>query len=729
MFRARLIQLVAGAALVGLLAAAAAFAPGINSGRQELNMIGTESAHENTPPEYAFAIQAFGAFRSLVCDIAFIRAEELKEEGRYYEAMQLANWICQLQPRFPAVWSFQAWNMAWNISVTTFTPEERWNWVYNGVRLLRDEGLRYNPRSLNMYKQLAWIFNNKMGENVDEFHMTYKRQWAWRMHLLFGNPPDPMESYRPDQPFEPLPGGIGTGELVESAEKAAAQRELKEQLRAEREGGEYRPGPTAPAAAAGPPEQPTQYEIARKAAWLRIKAIADAPRTLKALYAQTPETVEMVAELRRLGVRIDDERLDEDRYMRPDGLALSFFDRYRQLADPVARIAAFRRDAGAQPDAQAELLQEFDRIVGVRDKLPAGLALLRFLQGKVLREVYKLDPEKMARVTQTFGPVDWRTVDSQSLYWIMEALIRADETVASFRNDRTNTARILFFSLRNLYLRNKITFEPNRTNINYSYLNLAPDLNFVEPLHQAYRIYGPLIDPDPGRGGAGETYRPGHISFLSEAIQILYFADRRREAERYYEYLRETYYTTDTAELNPLFNKTLRDFVVDNFREAAETRRGAESAISGLLISAYNQLADGNATLYANLVRQAGDIHETYMRDKWRRGSDRQQLPPFVEMEADVLAAYLTEPSVSYSMTLRKAALWEAAPLPLKQMIYDAILPWLQSECEVRKYDVGEFDVQKAFPEPPGMDEYRRTRGEREQAPPEDQVETPAQPL
>ena len=130
---------------------------------------------ENTPPEYAFAIQAFGAFRSLIVNIAFIRAETYKEAGRYYDAMQLASWICQLQPRFPSVWAFQAWNMAWNISVTTFTAEERWNWVYNGVKLLRDDGIPYNPRSIELYKQLAWIFNNKMGENLDDHHWNYKR--------------------------------------------------------------------------------------------------------------------------------------------------------------------------------------------------------------------------------------------------------------------------------------------------------------------------------------------------------------------------------------------------------------------------------------------------------------------------------------------------------------------------------------------------------------------------
>lgn len=181
----------------------------------------------NPPPEYAFAIQAFGAFRSILTDIAFIRAEEFKRKGRYYDAMQLHEWICQLQPRFPSVWEYCSWNMAWNISVTTYTPEERWNWVYNGVKLIRDEGLKYNPRAVNLYKQIAWIFNNKMSEFVDEHHYTYSCYWAWRMHLLFGPPADPLGDYRPGGEVMSLENVLKDDALLEATKKARALQEAR----------------------------------------------------------------------------------------------------------------------------------------------------------------------------------------------------------------------------------------------------------------------------------------------------------------------------------------------------------------------------------------------------------------------------------------------------------------------------------------------------------------------
>ena len=113
------VQLTALACCAALVFAASTLTPNINQGRKDLNIIGTESVVQNAPPEYAFAVQAFGAFRSLLTNIAFMRAEEYKEQGRYFDAYELGKWICTLQPRFPSVWEFVSWNMAWNISVNT----------------------------------------------------------------------------------------------------------------------------------------------------------------------------------------------------------------------------------------------------------------------------------------------------------------------------------------------------------------------------------------------------------------------------------------------------------------------------------------------------------------------------------------------------------------------------------------------------------------------------------
>ena len=93
-----------------------------------------------------------GTLRALAIDFAFIRMEQLKQEDKYYELDKLSTLICKLAPRFPTVWSYCAWNQAYNISVTQYTPQGRWYWVRNGIELLRKEGIPYNEKSIGLYR-------------------------------------------------------------------------------------------------------------------------------------------------------------------------------------------------------------------------------------------------------------------------------------------------------------------------------------------------------------------------------------------------------------------------------------------------------------------------------------------------------------------------------------------------------------------------------------------------
>jgi hypothetical protein len=130
-----------------------------------------------------------GAFRGLVVDILWLRADKLKEEGQFFDAKQLAEWITVMQPRFAAVWDFHGWNMAYNISVAVpnTQPEERWRWVRNGYEIIRDKGIEKNPHSIILYRSLAWIFQHKISGVADDCHMYYKRELALAMRPLLGD--------------------------------------------------------------------------------------------------------------------------------------------------------------------------------------------------------------------------------------------------------------------------------------------------------------------------------------------------------------------------------------------------------------------------------------------------------------------------------------------------------------------------------------------------------------
>jgi hypothetical protein len=160
----------------------------IHNARKEMGLVANEPL-ENAPPSLAFATVAMGAFRGLVVDILWMRADNLKQEGKFFDAKQLAEWITLLQPRFAAVWDFHAWNMAYNISVAipNTQPEERWRWVRNGYELLRDRGIKENPNSILLYRSLAWIFQHKIGGVSDDSHRYYKKELALSMRELLGD--------------------------------------------------------------------------------------------------------------------------------------------------------------------------------------------------------------------------------------------------------------------------------------------------------------------------------------------------------------------------------------------------------------------------------------------------------------------------------------------------------------------------------------------------------------
>jgi hypothetical protein len=173
-----------------LLAAALLFSSGqfqksLNRDRAQLGLTHTDVL-ENAPPMLAFTTVALGGFRGLISNFLWIRSNDLQQDDKFFEAAQLANWITDLEPHFTQVWLFQAWNMAYNISVKFKDFPDRWHWVENGIELLRDQGLRYNPDEPLIYRELAWFFQHKMGQNLDDANIYYKTEWAKEMTPLFG---------------------------------------------------------------------------------------------------------------------------------------------------------------------------------------------------------------------------------------------------------------------------------------------------------------------------------------------------------------------------------------------------------------------------------------------------------------------------------------------------------------------------------------------------------------
>jgi hypothetical protein len=171
----------------------------LNVDRKELGLTRVDPL-ENAPPVLAFTTVALGSFRGLIANALWMRLSTLQEEDKYFEMVQLADWITKLQPHMVAVWQFQAWNMAYNISVKFQDHEDRWHWVKRGVELLRDEGLHYNPNETRLYRDLSWLYQHKIGANLDDAHMTYKLRLAQEMQRVLGPHGDIKDLLDPTTP-------------------------------------------------------------------------------------------------------------------------------------------------------------------------------------------------------------------------------------------------------------------------------------------------------------------------------------------------------------------------------------------------------------------------------------------------------------------------------------------------------------------------------------------------
>ena len=132
---------------------------------------------ENAPPILAFTTVALGGFRGLISNALWIRANDLQEDDKIFEMVQLADWITKLEPHFGQVWLVPGVEHGLQHLRQVQRPGRPL--ALGAARhsiCLRDDGLRWNPDETLLYRELSWIFQHKMGNNLDDAHTFTKRR-------------------------------------------------------------------------------------------------------------------------------------------------------------------------------------------------------------------------------------------------------------------------------------------------------------------------------------------------------------------------------------------------------------------------------------------------------------------------------------------------------------------------------------------------------------------------
>ena len=615
--------LVAAACFVG----AGLFVGPVNTIRQERQLVPDPEAIGTLPPDIAL-LGKLGTFRALAIDWASIRADRLKEEGKTYEALQLHLTVCRLAPRFSKIWANAAWNMAYNISVSQYTPEARWQWVQNGIKLLRDEGIRYNPKAVELYKELAWIIWHKIGGYLDDEHLNYKKAFAVEMERVLGPPPVTVSD---EEYFD----------------------------------------------------------------WFR--KIVDAPRDFEELLRSDTQVARLAARLDKAGLGAPNSLLDfMARNIRPELRVEDLLTDKPNLGPLRARRLEIITDP-----KEAEAL---DRLVAA-------------VRSQVLREQYRLDLDWMMDLMEgQYGPLDWRNAFSHGLYWSSWGDKVCRTQGASNLSDKMNTARLVFFALQSLVTRGKLVLWPDFDDPFASYVAFTPDTRYIPYLYETYlRLGKEHFGDHPAfkEGTPGPNYMNGFVSNMHNWIQLLYLEGGERnlaQAENFYAWLRENN-PHPGGSTQEQYLVTLHDFVLGNTREQLLTYKAASGIIRSLIDRAIKYYSLGQSEAAVTSLKRARFCYETWMADTRNDRNDRRRMQTPRLILRDQIEAYVKSAQIG---PLFKATLWAALPLEQRQMVYDRLQPHFERLCQTRNPP---WAVGRAFPEPPGMETFRKQqieyRGER----------------
>lgn len=116
-----------------------------------------------------------GSFRGVLVDFLWIRGIARFEEKKFYELLAINNLIAKLQPQFPSVWIFQAWNMSYNIAHEWESPENKWKWIKAGLEFA-EKGAVKNPTSGDLFFEIGYIYFHKFDSVSFKYTDFYRKQ-------------------------------------------------------------------------------------------------------------------------------------------------------------------------------------------------------------------------------------------------------------------------------------------------------------------------------------------------------------------------------------------------------------------------------------------------------------------------------------------------------------------------------------------------------------------------
>ena len=641
----------------------------------QAEMTYTDRAEDNDRWEVSAGI-AMGAFRGVFVNLLWIRANDMKEAGKFYEAVELAKGITRLQPRFPRVWVFHAWNLAYNISVMTKSREERWNWVNQGIQLLRDQAIPANPNDLLLHKELAWIYLHKIQGVTDDANPYYKRMVAAEWSFNMGMPPP-----------------------------------------------------------RGPEDRDRAKVIAKYAAWVR--RFADAPTNLDAVRAADPAAGRLIDAVEAMGFSFT-TGVERRRFLQRYEVTRVNTTSLRRDMFLKALAVGLLETEGTQANNLRQM-QVLSALIEDGGNAKAWEALLTHVRRRVLVEDYRMEPDRMVRYTEKYGPIDWRNAAGHALYWsargVEESLDRVQKAVVTTDAneniivldegnrkdyDFLNTDRVVAQSVQELFRSGDVYFDfTSFVNGQFNLWQGTPNGAFAES-------YGEILNEMRERAGVIDAQSKvryvsplsaGYENFMIDVCLYFYRRGERGTAGVWLERIRtfEDMNTYDTTR-NERF-RDLDEFAINEMKTRATSTYVAVAQVTGSIIGAYSTgLLGRDPELFQTQFKYAKDFHAYYMEQQLRMTAVNleQGRTEQMDREFEWVAGPMFEQFVTQLGIDEATYVFGSAPRDLQFWAYDGLQERFGGLLEVDAKAGGKpFSI--LFPKPDGIEAFRVERARKMQ--------------
>ncbi len=154
-------KLIYGAIIVVLFTAMYPYGQALTQVKKD-NDLGEAAIGQIDTGSFMMKLFLLGGFRGIVADYLWNRAEEYKREHDWDRLKQTVNMITKLQPHFLAIWTYQSWNLAYNVAVEWDAPEDKYQWIKQGIQFAQ-QGVAKNQKSPDLVWDTAWYYYHKLG--------------------------------------------------------------------------------------------------------------------------------------------------------------------------------------------------------------------------------------------------------------------------------------------------------------------------------------------------------------------------------------------------------------------------------------------------------------------------------------------------------------------------------------------------------------------------------------